>query len=131
MKKKLLSVLLASSMLLSLAACGNKTETAEEKASTQTSTSVQMAGQGNENAKADEGGNNTGVINVCLASEPASLDPAVNSSVDGASVISHLFSGLAKWGLDSKGKVELQPDCAEEFTEGVKIQRNRALRKRV
>ncbi|MBO4911957.1 MAG: peptide ABC transporter substrate-binding protein [Butyrivibrio sp.] len=120
MKKKLLSVLLASSMLLSLAACGNKTETAEEKASTQTSTSVQMAGQGNENAKAEEGGNNTGVINVCLASEPASLDPAVNSSVDGASVISHLFSGLAKWGLDSKGKVELQPDCAEEFTEGVK-----------
>ena len=32
------------------------------------------------------------VLNVCLASEPDSLDPALNSAVDGATMISHLFS---------------------------------------
>ena len=32
---------------------------------------------------------------VCLASEPDTLDPALNSAVDGATVTSHLFSGLA------------------------------------
>ena len=34
-------------------------------------------------------------INVCLASEPATLDPALNSAVDGATMTAHLFSGPA------------------------------------
>lgn len=36
-------------------------------------------------------------LNVCLASEPASLDPALNSAVDGATMLVHLFSGLVKY----------------------------------
>ncbi|MEE3493650.1 MAG: peptide ABC transporter substrate-binding protein [Butyrivibrio sp.] len=117
MKKKLLSVLLASSMLLSLAACGNKTDNADQAGA---QTSAATADQANTEAKPAEEGKNIGVINVCLASEPQSLDPAINSSVDGATLISHLFSGLAKWGADANGKAELQPDCIEAFTEGVK-----------
>ncbi len=34
-------------------------------------------------------------INVCIASEPDTLDPALNSAVDGATMIAHLFTGLA------------------------------------
>ncbi|WP_022776830.1 peptide ABC transporter substrate-binding protein [Butyrivibrio sp. AE3009] len=90
MKKKLLSVVLVLCMVLSLAACGKQSDSASSSS-----------------------------INVCLASEPATLDPALNSAVDGATLISHLFSGLAKWGLDANGNLEIQPDCAEALVEGV------------
>ena len=58
-------------------------------------------------------------ISVCLASEPDSLDPALNSAVDGATMISHLFAGLAKWSQDDKGNLTLIADCAEALPEGV------------
>ena len=51
---------------------------------------------------------------VCLASEPDSLDPALNSAVDGATMLVHLFAGLAKWTEDG-----IVADCAEELVEGV------------
>ena len=56
-------------------------------------------------------------IAVCLASEPDNIDPCMNSAVDGATMIVHLFSGLAKW--ESKdGKYEIVADCAKELPEG-------------
>ena len=58
-------------------------------------------------------------INVCLASEPDTLDPALNSAVDGATMISHLFAGLAKWTQDKEGKLVIAPDCATELPKGV------------
>ena len=58
-------------------------------------------------------------ISVCLASEPDSIDPALNSTVDGATLISHLFAGLAKWGQNENGELILLPDCAAELPEGV------------
>lgn len=90
MKKKLLSVLLAASMVLSLVACGAKA-----------------------NGPAKDG------ISVCLASEPATLDPALQSAVDCGIVINHLFAGLATWEEDANGESVLAPDCITEFTEGV------------
>jgi oligopeptide transport system substrate-binding protein len=56
---------------------------------------------------------------VCLASEPDSIDPALNSTVDGATLISHLFAGLAKWSQNENGELILLPDCAAELPEGV------------
>lgn len=58
-------------------------------------------------------------ISVCLASEPDTLDPALNSAVDGATMVSHLFSGLAKWSQDETGKLVIAPDAAKELVEGV------------
>ena len=58
-------------------------------------------------------------ISVCLASEPDSIDPALNSTVDGATLIGHLFSGLAKWSQDENGNLTVAPDCAEALPEGV------------
>ena len=60
----------------------------------------------------------TDSISVCLASEPDTLDPALNSAVDGATMISHLFSGLAKWAQDGD-KLVIVADCATELPEGV------------
>ena len=90
--KKLLAVLLTLAMVVTLfAACGGKNTT----------------GNANE-------------INVCIASEPDTIDPALNSAVDGATMIAHLFSGLAKWAQDETGALVIVPDAAEELTEGVK-----------
>ncbi|MBQ7600469.1 MAG: peptide ABC transporter substrate-binding protein [Clostridia bacterium] len=58
-------------------------------------------------------------ISVCLASEPDTIDPALNSAVDGATLIAHLFSGLSKWDLDNSGKLVIVPDAAKELTKGV------------
>ena len=58
-------------------------------------------------------------ISVCLASEPDTIDPALNSAVDGATMISHLFAGLAKWDQDADGKLVIKADCATELPEGV------------
>lgn len=56
---------------------------------------------------------------VCLASEPDTLDPALNSAVDGATMVAHLFSGLAKWAQDANGNVVIVADAAEELVDGV------------
>ena len=58
-------------------------------------------------------------IAVCIASEPDTIDPALNSAVDGATLTAHLFSGLAKWAQDENGNLVIVADAAEELTEGV------------
>lgn len=68
--------------------------------------------------KADVDGN-TDSISVCIASEPDVIDPALNSAVDGATLDSHLFAGLAKWDQDESGKLVIVADCATELPEGV------------
>ena len=62
---------------------------------------------------------NLDTLNVCIASEPDTLDPAANSAVDGATMLAHLFSGLAKWTQDENGVFQIVPDAAEELVEGV------------
>lgn len=58
-------------------------------------------------------------IAVCLASEPDTLDPALNSAVDGATMVAHLFSGLANWSMDENGVLSIVPECAVELPEPV------------
>ena len=58
-------------------------------------------------------------ISVCIASEPDSIDPALNSAVDGATLTAHLFSGLSKWDQDASGKLVIVADAATSLPEGV------------
>ena len=88
--KKMLAMLLAVAMIVSLAACGG-----------------------------GSGDNAASAINVCIASEPDTIDPALNSAVDGATLLTHLFSGLAKWAQKDDGTLEIVPDAAKELVEGV------------
>ena len=90
--KKLLVMFLALAMMLSMVACTG-------------------------NSKSDAAASSS--IAVCLASEPDTLDPALNSAVDGATLISHLFSGLAKWSQDENGALIIVADAAKELVEGV------------
>ena len=61
----------------------------------------------------------TDCLPVCLASEPDTIDPALNSAVDGATMLTHLFSGLAKWAQKEDGTLEVVADCVTELVEGV------------
>ena len=58
-------------------------------------------------------------VSACIGSEPDTIDPALNSTLDGATLVSHLFAGLAKWDQDGEGKVTISPDCAVALPEGV------------
>ena len=107
MKKKIVSLLLALVMVLSLAACGSSNNGGS-------GSSDDGNGGGNGGS-----GSGTSTLAVCLASEPDTLDPALNSAVDGATMVSHLFAGLAKWSQDSSGKLVIVADCAEELVDGV------------
>ena len=67
MKKRLISTLLVAAMAVSLVACGGgDKKDAAKKSDSESKKST-----------------NTDVLNINLASEPAYLDPALNSSVDG------------------------------------------------
>ena len=58
-------------------------------------------------------------INVCIASEPDTLDPALNSAVDGATMIAHLFAGLSTWAQDENGALVIVPACATDLPAAV------------
>ena len=90
--KKVLALVLAAIMLFTLAACGGNNAT---------------------------NGNAAQSLAVCLASEPDTIDPALNSAVDGATLTAHLFSGLAKWAQAEDGSLAIVADAAEELVEGV------------
>ncbi|MBQ9250444.1 MAG: peptide ABC transporter substrate-binding protein [Oscillospiraceae bacterium] len=109
--KKILALVLALAMVFALAACGSSQAPAATAAPAAESSSEAPA------AAPEEAGPSS--IAVCLASEPDTLDPALNSAVDGATMLVHLFSGLAKWAEDANGALVIVPDAAEELVEGV------------
>ncbi len=51
---------------------------------------------------------------------PDTIDPALNSAVDGATYIIHTFCGLVGYEQDEEGKLQLVPQCAEELPAPVK-----------
>lgn len=99
--KKIIALLLVVAMMLCLVACNGK-----------------------DNDKGTPGSDGEPVaasntLSVCLASEPDTIDPALNSAVDGGTLCTHLFAGISKWAQDAEGKLVIAPDVAEELPEGV------------
>ncbi len=90
--KKIIALALVSIMVLSMVAC---TKDGDKKEA------------------------NKDVLSVCLASESDTIDPALNSAVDGATLLAHLFQGLAKWAQDENGNLVIVADAAKELVEGV------------
>lgn len=97
MKKKLLVVLMASLMALSavmLASCGG--------------------GSNNSSSSAAKSGNDAKqVLSVQIGPNPETLDPALNSAVDGGNMILHAFECLLT--IDKNGAI--QPGQAESWQE--------------
>ena len=108
--KKFLALALASVMAVSVAACGSSSSTNDTSAA-DSSTTTEAA---DTTASAD--GYN---LAVCLSSEPMTIDPALNSAVDGAIMANHMFEGLVKWVDNGSGEAELAPGQAESWEKTV------------
>lgn len=94
MKKILSLVLVAAFGITMFAGCGKQEQKAPEA-----SAPTEQTGEAPSDAALDN-------ISVNLASEPQSIDPALNSAVDGAIMIQHMFEGLMKWedsGVEAAG----------------------------
>jgi oligopeptide transport system substrate-binding protein len=66
-------------------------------------------------------------VSVCVGSEPATLDPALNSAVDGGTIITHLFEGLMtldKNGTPVPGQAESYTVSADGMTYTFKLRSN-------
>lgn len=127
MKRKL-SLLLAFLLLIStLAACGegpapvdkNEADVSQGDSKTDDKSQGSQESQGKEESQGqgeeEPQGNQDGVMDICMASEPKSIDPAINTSVDGAVLIQHAFEGLIKWVNDGTGKAKNAPGMAESW----------------
>lgn len=103
--KKLIALLLALAMVLALAACGNgnKAPAGGDAPADDGAASSETTPAG----KADPT-----VLNIFMASEPAHLDPALNSSVDGGCLAVNSFEGLLRYNAEGK----LEAACAEDWT---------------
>ena len=86
--KKILAVVLALVMLVSLAACG--------------------------------GSKKPEFMTLNVGAYPDTIDPALNSAVDGATYIIHVFAGLVGYEQDADGKLVLKAEMAKELPEAVK-----------
>ena len=93
--KKNLALLLAATMVAGCFMTGCGSATKETKA-------------------ADSSSDAKEILSVCLASEPDTLDPALNSAVDGATMVIHLFQGLASWQVTEDGGYTIVPAAATE-----------------
>lgn len=93
--KKTLSLLLSLVFVVSLlAGCGNPgTTTATPTPDANPETSGTPAPEGTPAPSAD----GPFEITLNIASEPQSIDPALNSAVDGSIMLGHMFEGLMKW----------------------------------
>lgn len=86
-KTKLLSLLLSGALVFGLlAGCGGGTTSTPAPAETGSAAPESTAPATTANE-----------ITVNIASEPQTIDPALNSAVDGAIMINHMFEGLMRW----------------------------------
>lgn len=108
--KKLMASVLAAAMVLSLAACGSTASTSSTAASEATSESASGEATGTSAATLNT---DTTTLYINLASEPDYLDPALNSTVDGACLAVNSFAGLLRYNAEG----QLEPDVAAEMPE--------------
>lgn len=105
MKKKIVSVLLAASMVLSLTACGGSGNAGAGAASTEAGSEAAATASVTNTA--------SNVLAINLASEPDYLDPTLSSSSDGGSLAENSFAGLYRYNQQE----ELVPAIASEMPE--------------
>lgn len=97
--KKIMSSVLVAVMALSLVACGSSKDSSEKT----------------DSAKSTD----TDVLSIYLASEPAKIDPALNSSVDGGCLAVNSFVGLYTYDKDCKLVPALSDGEAEVSEDGL------------
>ena len=113
MKKKALALILATSMVLGLAACGSSTSNDAASTTDETTTEATDDQAADETAEATEATASTGekILSVQVGTDPETIDPALNSAVDGGNMLLHSFECLLT--VDENG--QLAPGQAESW----------------
>ena len=101
MKKKLVSIMLVAAMALSVVACGSSKGNSAKTDGTEAMASSVSKTPDNQ-------------ISINLASEPQSIDPALNSAVDGGCMIVNSFAGLYTYDKDGKLITESVTDYSKK-----------------
>ncbi len=113
MKKRVLALLLTATMILGLTACGEKSDnTATDNGSTGTENAAENTADDSNDASgetATTGGSK--ILSVQVGPDPETIDPALNSAVDGGNMLLHSFECLLA--VDQDGK--LIPGQAESW----------------
>jgi oligopeptide transport system substrate-binding protein len=104
--KKILSLILVLVMVFSLAACGNNQPPAEPE-------TPETPGE-----ETPEEPSIADSLTLHVGSYPDTIDPALNSAVDGATYIIHTFAGLVGYQQKEDGSLELYADLAKELPVG-------------
>ena len=110
MKKRILPLLLTAAMVAGLAGCGSSAAKETTAASDNNQTT----------AESTEAGSTTGekILKVQVRPDPETVDPALNSAVDGGNMILHAFEGLLT--LDENGQLkEGQAESWETSEDGL------------
>lgn len=107
MKKKVIALVLAAAMVAGVTACGSS-------ASTDTTEQTTESGEGTDTeAEATDSAASTGekILSVQIGPDPETIDPALNSAVDGGNMLLHTFECLLT--VDQDG--QLAPGQAETW----------------
>lgn len=102
MKKKVIALFLATTMVLSLTACGGGSNGQGGDNSSQSST---------EGTDVSDEGSGEKILSVQVGPDPETIDPALNSAVDGGNMLLHSFECLLT--VDQDG--QLAPGQAETW----------------
>lgn len=110
MKKKVISLMLAACMVMGMTACGASEATADSQPAADATTSETQAATTDAAAPATE---STGdkELAVQIGPDPETIDPALNSAVDGGNMLLHAYECLLIVGEDGT----LQPGQAESY----------------
>lgn len=110
MKKKVISLMLAACMVMGMTACGSSASTTDSQPAADGTTSETQAATTDAAAQTTE---STGdkELAVQIGPDPETIDPALNSAVDGGNMLLHAYECLLIVGDDGT----LQPGQAESY----------------
>lgn len=110
MKKKVISLMLAACMVMGMTACGSSASTTDSQPAADGTTSETQAATTD---AADQTTESTGdkELAVQIGPDPETIDPALNSAVDGGNMLLHAYECLLTVGEDGT----LQPGQAESY----------------
>ncbi len=119
MKKRVITLFLAATMAFGLTACGgggnDAANNTADNAQTDNGSSADNGDQAGETSQPAMDGK---VLSVQVGPDPETIDPALNSAVDGGNMILHTFEGLLT--LDEEGNLaEGQAESWETDEEGL------------
>ena len=110
MKKKVISLMLAACMVMGMTACGSSASTTDSQPAADGTTSETQAATTDAAAQTTE---STGdkELAVQIGPDPETIDPALNSAVDGGNMLLHAYECLLIVSEDGT----LQPGQAESY----------------